>query len=135
MIKINYKGFQIELDSVEEAMSFMKIATVPPPAKKTLLGEVPKKSRRKMFRRSGWTEQELSLVVRLLEAGGNRNTVSRDQTLRTNHNQNAIKQMVSMFTSEKAYYTASSPLVIQYVKEYRGNRVNINATPFSFQAM
>ncbi len=119
MIKINYKGFAVEFESIQDTVKFMEEATKPVRAKKELLDTsniIPKRKKVKKFGR--WTVDELQQVSSLLKNGGNKHVVSSHPTLLDRHSPEAIEQLVGMFTG-KSKSDNSSPLVREAVRMYQ----------------
>ena len=126
MIIINYNGFKIEFDSIEDVTKFIsgqkskKIFELredeSEKEKKIPWGNASfKKKKKVMSLKNVWTEKELSIVVDLLRNEYTPNEIKRDSALRLRHNKEGIGQMVTRFFNGNI--KATSPTVVKAVED------------------
>ena len=128
MYKINYNGFQIETDSVNEVENLLKKEKVIEKSIKTpeistnVVKKGPgrpkgkRKSSRRAYTSGQWTIPEIEYIVENLESFG-RNKMSKDTNLLRNHTKGAIGTMCWRVNSAPKHYKRGTKKKVQKVIE------------------
>lgn len=115
MIKINYNGFEIEVDSIQDAKQIIQMGVTVAGDKKIhqkaydLVESVnehranhPKKKRKK-FHQAKWSNSEIDTLIETLEAGSGATSASYMPILNNTHSRGAIKQMAYKILNNKTF--------------------------------
>lgn len=134
MIKIKINGFEVEVDSIQDARSLIGSTEDKPKVGRpfktfsdTAVEEQKSKKISKMFsKKSSWTDSELVHIVTLIEEERTPGQISRDVQLRARHNEGGILQMYRKFTGNNDNQTMSKA-VRDVIIKYKNNNKPVRA--------
>jgi len=118
MIKINFNGFTIEVNTVEEALQFTKKTTESAVVKKAAAPVLRRKS--KNAKRVKWEESEVRFVLEALDRGHSTASITKVPSLRQRHPKSSIESLVAMVKNRK--FGTASALVRNTIMAHSGVR-------------
>lgn len=113
MIKVHYKDFVVEVETITEARLLMGGHVV---SDKTSEPKVTRKYK-KHHRSNKWTSDEVNVIVSYLKNGDKPRHIAKNDMLRARHSKTAIKQMA--FQVAKGKLENFSDVVRSIVSDYR----------------
>lgn len=127
MVKINYKDFVIEFNSVDEARYFIERSGVnTQKEKKNLLPDftlAPIKKRKKGGSKHFWTEEEVQYITDTIDSQGS-SSIARSSVLK-NHTIGANKQMIWRIVSNSKKGSKLRPEIQVVIDQYHSNKNRI----------
>lgn len=127
MVKINYKGFVVEFDSVAEARAFIdRDEYVSKKIPKGFLPQVTvevKKTRRRKFRRFPWTHEQISEIVSMLKQRASKRQIAISPIIKGFHSLGAARQMIwRVETNPSSNRKTLSPTLTAIINDYHANK-------------
>lgn len=127
MIKINYNGYEVEVQSVAELKEL--VGSTPLQALSNLTGSVANKPRRgrpvgslsrrrRSTRKASWETVEVNHIISAISIGKNSSEVSRDPLLRERHVKSGILQMYYNVKNNITGRGRVSPEIAQLINDF-----------------